>query len=145
MAEAPVSWVVRARLTQARIQSAERPARWAVFAVFDRLKQTMFAVIKLGGKQYTVQKGEYLTVDRLAETEGSTFSPPVLFAQDGEKTIGDPSASVAVTAHVDEHLLGPKIRVFTYNPKKSSKKMRGHRSRLTKITIQDIAVSKGKK
>ncbi len=104
----------------------------------------MFAVIKLGGKQYTVQKGEYLTVDRLDETEGSTFSPPVLFAQDGEKTIGD-LASVAVTAHVDEHLLGPKIRVFTYKPKQSTKKMRGHRSRLTKITIQDIAVGKGKK
>ena len=104
----------------------------------------MFAVIKLGGKQYTVQKGEYLTVDRLADAEGSTFRPPVLFAQDGDTTIGD-MATVAVTAHVDEHLLGPKIRVFTYKPKHSSKKMKGHRSRLTKITIQDIAVSKGKK
>ena len=43
-------------------------------------------------------------------------------------------------ARVDEHLLGPKIRVFQYKPKKSTKKARGHRSRLSRITIQDIAV-----
>src|SRR5690242_95440 len=114
------------------------------FACSRPIRASMFAVIKLGGKQYTVQKGEYLTVDRLAESEGATFSPTVLFAQDGDDTIGDPS-TVTVTAHVDAHLLGPKVRVFTYRPKQSSKKMRGHRSRLTRITIQDIALAKGKK
>ena len=49
-------------------------------------------------------------------------------------------AKVTVTARVDEHLLGPKIRVFQYKPKKSTKKARGHRSRLSRITIEDIAV-----
>ncbi len=44
----------------------------------------MFAVISLGGKQYRVRKGEYLTVDRLAHEAGSTFSPVVLLATSGD-------------------------------------------------------------
>jgi large subunit ribosomal protein L21 len=102
----------------------------------------VFAVISLGGKQYRVHKGEYLTVDRLAHEPGSTFSPPVLLATSGEDVMIDAAAlaKVTVTARVDEHMLGTKIRVFQYKPKKSSKKARGHRSRLSRITIEDIAV-----
>jgi large subunit ribosomal protein L21 len=102
----------------------------------------VFAVISLGGKQYRVRKGEYLTVDRLAHEPGSTFSPTVLLATSGDDVLidADALAKVTVTAHVDEHLLGEKIRVFQYKPKKSSKKARGHRSRLSRITIQEIAV-----
>jgi large subunit ribosomal protein L21 len=104
----------------------------------------MYAVIELGGKQYRVRQGEYLTVDRVHHPEGETFAPTVLFAADGDTAILDPKelAQVAVTATVDAHLLGPKIRVFTYRPKHSSKKMRGHRSRLTKVTITEIALKK---
>jgi large subunit ribosomal protein L21 len=102
----------------------------------------VFAVISLGGKQYRVHKGEYLTVDRLAHEPGSTFSPPVLLATSGEDVLidADALAKVTVTARVDEHMLGTKIRVFQYKPKKSTKKARGHRSRLSRITIEDIAV-----
>jgi large subunit ribosomal protein L21 len=102
----------------------------------------VFAVISLGGKQYRVHKGEYLTVDRLAHEPGSTFSPPVLLATSGEDVMidADALAKVTVTARVDEHMLGTKIRVFQYKPKKSTKKARGHRSRLSRITIEDIAV-----
>ena len=61
----------------------------------------------------------------------------MLFAADGDTSILDPRELVRqVTAHVDAHLLGPKIRVFTYKPKRRRKKMRGHRSRLTRVTIQ---------
>ena len=107
----------------------------------------MFAVISLGGKQYRVHKGEYLTVDRLAHEAGTTFSPVVLLATSGEDVSIDAAdlAKVTVTARVDEHLLGPKIRVFQYKPKKSSKKARGHRSRLSRITIEDIAIGTAKK
>jgi len=102
----------------------------------------VFAVISLGGKQYRVQKGEYLTVDRLAYEPGSTFSPPVLLASSDADVLidADALAKVTVTARVDEHLLGTKIRVFQYKPKKSTKKARGHRSRLSRITIEEIAV-----
>jgi large subunit ribosomal protein L21 len=106
----------------------------------------MFAVIELGGKQYRVREGEYLTVDRVHAEPGATFAPTVLFAQDGDRSLsGDDLAGVAVTARVDEHLLGPKIRVFRYTPKKDSKKQRGHRSRLSRVTIQEIAVGKRRK
>ena len=107
----------------------------------------MFAVISLGGKQYRVRKGEYLTVDRLAHEAGSTFSPVVLLATSGDEVSIDAAdlAKVTVTARVDEHLLGPKIRVFQYKPKKSSKKARGHRSRLSRITIEEIAIGTAKK
>jgi large subunit ribosomal protein L21 len=107
----------------------------------------VFAVISLGGKQYRVHKGEYLTVDRLAHEAGSTFSPTVLLATSGEDVLidSDALAKVTVTARVDEHLLGTKIRVFQYKPKKSSKKARGHRSRLSRITIEDIAVGSAPK
>ncbi len=107
----------------------------------------MFAVISLGGKQYRVHKGEYLTVDRLAHEPGSTFSPTVLLAASGEDVLidADALAKVTVTARVDEHLLGTKIRVFQYKPKKSTKKARGHRSRLSRITIEDIAVGSAPK
>jgi large subunit ribosomal protein L21 len=103
----------------------------------------MFAVISLGGKQYRVTKGEYLTVDRVPTPEGETFEVPVVFAQDGDRSIldADGLSKVTVTARVDEHLLGPKVRVFRYTPKKDSKKMKGHRSRLSKVTISDIAIS----
>ena len=50
-------------------------------------------------------------------------------------------AGQTVTARVDEHLLGPKVKVFRYSPKKDSKKLKGHRSRLSKVTISDIAIS----
>jgi len=78
------------------------------------------------------------------QSEGETFTPTVLFAADGDTAILDPKelAQVAVTATVDAHLLGPKIRVFTYRAKHSSKKMRGHRSRLSKVTITEIALKK---
>jgi large subunit ribosomal protein L21 len=107
----------------------------------------VFAVISLGGKQYRVHKGEYLTVDRLAHEPGATFSPTVLLATSGEDVLidGDALAKVTVTARVDEHMLGTKIRVFQYKPKKSSKKARGHRSRLSRITIEDIAVGSAPK
>jgi large subunit ribosomal protein L21 len=107
----------------------------------------VFAVISLGGKQYRVRKGEYLTVDRLAHEAGSTFTPVVLLATSGDDVSIDSAdlSKVTVTARVDEHLLGPKIRVFQYKPKKSSKKARGHRSRLSRITIEEIAFGTAKK
>ena len=104
----------------------------------------MYAVIELGGKQYRDGRAEHLTVDRVRHDEGATFTPSVVFAKDGDNSILDPKAlaRVKVTAHVDEHLLGKTLCVFTDKPKHHSKKLKGHRSRLTRITIQDIAVGK---
>ena len=94
-----------------------------------------YAVIALGGKQYRVREGERLLVDRLAVEPGETFTPDVL-AVGADDAISDGGA---VTARVEEHLLGKKIVVFYYRAKKDSKKKRGHRSRLSRIRIESIA------
>jgi large subunit ribosomal protein L21 len=102
----------------------------------------MYAVIALGGKQYRVRPGEYLTVDRLPHAPGATFEPPVLLASDGDRTVIDAAdlASVSVTARVREHGRGRKIRIFTYKAKHNVSKRRGHRSEVSVIEIENIAV-----
>ncbi len=102
----------------------------------------MYAVIALGGKQYRVRPGEFLTVDRLPHAEGATFAPPVLLASDGDRTMIDAAdlASVSVSARVREHGRGKKIRIFTYKAKHNVKKRRGHRSEVSVIEIENIAV-----
>lgn len=94
-----------------------------------------YAVIALGGKQYRVREGETLLVDRLPEEEGASISPRVLATGDGDG-IADGGA---VSATVEEHLLGDKVRVFTYKPKRNSRRGRGHRSRLSRVRIESIS------
>jgi large subunit ribosomal protein L21 len=93
-----------------------------------------YAVIALGGKQYRVREGERIVVDRLAEQEGASFQPRVLATGDGDG-IADGGT---VNATVEEHLLGKKILVFTYKPKRNERRRRGHRSRQTRVKIDSI-------
>lgn len=95
-----------------------------------------YAVIALGGKQYRVTAGESLLVDRLPHEEGDSFSPATLLVGDAGGDIADGGT---VTATVKEHLLGPKVMVATYKPKKKIRKRRGHRSRLSRVVIESIA------
>ncbi len=95
-----------------------------------------YAVIALGGKQYRVKTGEQLLVDRLAQEPGDTFSPTVLATGTAGGALSDGGT---VNATVEEHLLGPKLLVFTYRAKKDSKRKRGHRSRLSRVRIDSIA------
>ena len=101
----------------------------------------MYAVIALGGKQYRVRPGEKLSVDRLPHAEGDAFDAPVLLASDGETTrLGSDLKGVTVSARVVAHTLGKKIHVQTYRPKQDSKRKIGHRSRLSLIEIERIAL-----
>jgi large subunit ribosomal protein L21 len=93
-----------------------------------------YAVIALGGKQYRVREGERLLVDRLAVEEGQSFEPRSL-AVGGPEGLSDGGT---VSATVEEHLLGKKILVFTYKPKRNSRRRRGHRSRLSRVRIDSI-------
>lgn len=95
-----------------------------------------YAVIALGGKQYKVIEGESLLVDRLAVDEGATFEPTTLAVGESGAGISDGGS---VTLTVEKHLLGKKIRVFTYKPKRNSRKSRGHRSRLSQVRVTTIA------
>jgi large subunit ribosomal protein L21 len=96
-----------------------------------------YAIISLGGKQYRVQEGERLLVDRLPYDETKTFHPDVLFlGGDGTAELAPKSAQV--TARLVRHLLGEKILIGKYKAKKGYRKHIGHRSRLSQVQIEAI-------
>ena len=97
-----------------------------------------YAVIETGGKQYRVEKGSTLLVDRLSAKEGEKVDlRPVAF-RDKEMVLGKDLEKVKVDAKVVGHERGPKIRVFKYRPKKGYRKRAGHRSELTRLEITDV-------
>ena len=99
-----------------------------------------YAIITVGGKQYRVQEGQTLLVDRVKSDEGATFEPPVLFiGGDGQ---ADLSPTATVTARVVGHVLGEKIRIGKYKPKSGYKKHTGYRSRLSRIAIESIGAER---
>ena len=96
-----------------------------------------YAIVKLGGKQYRVQEGEKLLVDRLAVDENKTFHPEVLFVGgDGQAELAP--KGVQVTATVVGHVLGKKIRIGKYKKRTGYKRHNGHRSRLSQVEITTI-------
>jgi large subunit ribosomal protein L21 len=102
-----------------------------------RFHAMSYAIISLGGKQYRVQEGDRLVVDRIGEAEGKTFNPPILFlGGDGKAELGPKGTTV--TAKVVGHVLGEKIRVGKYRRRTGYSRHTGHRSRLTEIEIQSI-------
>jgi large subunit ribosomal protein L21 len=95
-----------------------------------------YAIITLGGKQYRVQEGERLLVDRLKTDEGKTFNPKVLLVGGNGKT--DLAPSISVTARVVSHELGEKIRIGKYKKRTGYRKHTGFRASLTQIEIESI-------
>ena len=95
-----------------------------------------YAIITLGGKQYRVQEGERLLVDRLKTDEGKTFNPKVLLIGGNGKT--DLAPTIAVTARVVSHELGEKIRIGKYKKRTGYRKHTGFRASLTQIEIESI-------
>ena len=96
-----------------------------------------YAIIALGGKQYRVREGERLLVDRLPTDAGKTFSPAILMLG-GDGSADFEAKGVTVTARVVDHVLGKKIRIGKYKPKKGYKRHNGYRSRLSQIEIESI-------
>jgi large subunit ribosomal protein L21 len=95
-----------------------------------------YAIITVGGKQYRVQEGERLLVDRVKTDAGQTFEPRVLLVGGDGNT--DLSPSTTVTARVLDHVLGEKVRIGKYRQRTGYKRHNGYRSRLTQIQIESI-------
>ncbi len=100
----------------------------------------MFAIIETGGKQYKVKYGDVIYVEKLTANEDETVEFPVVavFGEEGTK-IGTPLVEGAsVTGKVLKNGKGKKITVFTYKPKKSSKRKLGHRQPYSKVQIEAV-------
>ena len=101
----------------------------------------MYAIVQTGGKQYRVEKGDVITIERLAAEEGSdVVLDQVLMAVDGENTfIGQPLVpGASVKGKVLENGRSKKIVIFKYKAKKNYRKKQGHRQPFTKLEIVDI-------
>jgi len=103
----------------------------------------MYAVVETGGKQYKVEQGTALFVDRLDAKEGDKISlRPVMFRDDTVLAAPKELEKVKVEAKVTEHLRGPKIKVFKYKAKKGYRRKAGHRSELTKLEVTEVKLLK---
>ena len=100
----------------------------------------MIAIIKTGGKQYLVQPGDKIKVEKLEAKEGAeiSFSDVLLVENDKKVEIGTPMLKTKVTAKVLSHGKGEKIIVFKYKPKKRESRKIGHRQPYTEIEITRI-------
>ncbi len=100
----------------------------------------MYAIIETGGKQYKVESGDVIFVEKLEAEEGTTVDFNVVaISNDAGINVGTPYVDgVTVTGKVLKTGKGKKITVFTYKPKKSSKRKMGHRQPFTKVEIQNF-------
>jgi large subunit ribosomal protein L21 len=98
-----------------------------------------YAIVKTGGKQYRVEEGQTLLVERLSADEGSTITlDPLLYRSDQTVFDADGLKKVKVEAKVLGHERGPKLTVFKFKPKQGYKRKNGHRQELTRLQITGI-------
>ena len=102
----------------------------------------MYAVIKTGGKQYKVAEGDVIRVEKLDAEAGQDIKieDVLMVENDGNVTVGTPLvAGAAVSAKVQAHGRGPKIKIVKFKRRKHSRKQMGHRQSYTELAITGIA------
>jgi large subunit ribosomal protein L21 len=106
-----------------------------------------YAIVRVGGKQYRVEEGESIVVDRMPANEGDKVDlEPLLFA-DGETSVLDSGelGRVTIQAVVTGHEKGKKIHGLKFKPKRGYKRRYGARSHLTRLEISSIKAGARKK
>ncbi|MCU6793404.1 MULTISPECIES: 50S ribosomal protein L21 [Paenibacillus] len=101
----------------------------------------MYAIIETGGKQYKVQAGDVLYIEKLNAGEGDsvTFDKVLAVSKESGLVLGAPLVSgAAVSAKVEKHGKGEKIIVYKYKAKKNYRRKQGHRQPYTKVVIEAI-------
>ncbi|MDA8235288.1 MAG: 50S ribosomal protein L21 [Clostridia bacterium] len=101
----------------------------------------MYAIIQTGGKQYRVQEGDVLRVEKLEVEAGQTLEVKdvLAVAKDGQVKVGTPVVEGAkAVLKVLEHGKGKKIIVFKYKSKKNYRRKQGHRQPFTKVVVEKI-------
>lgn len=103
----------------------------------------MYAIIETGGKQYRVQEGDTLFIEKLDVNAGESveFNKVLAVSKDGSLSFGSPVVEGAtVKASVVENGKGPKVVIFKYKRKKDFRKKQGHRQPYTKVKIESISL-----
>lgn len=103
----------------------------------------MYAIIETGGKQYRVQEGDTLFIEKLDVNAGESveFNKVLAVSKDGSLSFGSPVVEGAtVKASVVENGKGPKVVIFKYKRKKDYRKKQGHRQPYTKVKIESISL-----
>lgn len=100
----------------------------------------MYAIIKTGGKQYKVEEGKTISIEKLdAEVGAAVEFGDVLLLSDADVKVGQPFvAGAKVTGTVLEQGKGAKIRIFKYKAKSNYRRRQGHRQPFTKVKIEKI-------
>jgi len=102
----------------------------------------MYAIVKTGGKQYRVEQGQKLLVERLPDAEGASVALQPLLVRSDEAIFDKAGLDGAkVTVKVVAHVRGEKLRVFKFKPKRGYKRRTGHRQDLTQIEVTEIAAA----
>ncbi len=101
----------------------------------------MYAVVQSGGRQYRVQTGDQILVEKLPVEAGEqiTLGEVLLVSGDAGVKVGTPlveGAKVLVTVLAEEK--GPKIRIFKYRPKQRYRRRKGHRQTYTRLRVDEI-------
>jgi large subunit ribosomal protein L21 len=99
-----------------------------------------YAIVKVGGKQYRVEKGDSIVVDRMRADEGDKVELQPLLYADGDKSVLEPGdlGRITVRATVTGHERGKKIHGLKFKPKRGYKRRYGARSHLTRLEISSI-------
>ena len=101
----------------------------------------MYAIIKTGGKQYRVQKGDVIDIERLdvGENDVVTFDNVLAISDNGDLEMGTPSVKGAlVTGNLVADIRGKKVTVFKMKRRKGYRKKQGHRQEISKVKIDEI-------
>jgi large subunit ribosomal protein L21 len=106
-----------------------------------------FVIIKTGGKQYIVETGTVISVEKLPESKSKNIKiEDVLFhSKDGSISVGQPKLDITVSAEILANEIDKKVRVFKFKPKTGYKKKQGHRQTYTTLKITSIDKASAKK
>ena len=101
----------------------------------------MYAIVKIAGQQFKVEKDQHIFVHRLEGKEGDKveFKDVLLVENEGKVSVGTPHVEKAkIAAKIVSHLKGDKVIVFKKKKRKGYQKLNGHRQSFSKIHIEDI-------
>jgi large subunit ribosomal protein L21 len=107
----------------------------------------MYAIVKTGGKQYKVEPGTVVSIEKLDAEIGDEVELPVIFVADGDTIEADPekAAATKVVAEILDQYKGKKQLVFKFKKRKGYKKLKGHRQQLTKVRVIAVGDQKVEK